>query len=97
MYAGYIVEEARVDDLYEDTRHPYTHALLSALPRADQSRGQRLKAIPGAPPNLLVEPTGCPFAPRCERSDDQCRRVNPGLREVAAGHSVACWHEVKVN
>ena len=66
MYAGFIVEEAGVDDLYEDPRHPYTIALLAALPRADRRRGQRLKSIPGAPPSLLVEPKGCPFAPRCE-------------------------------
>jgi oligopeptide transport system ATP-binding protein len=64
MYAGFIVEEAVVDDLYEDPRHPYTLALLAALPRADRRRDRRLKSIPGAPPNLVVEPHGCPFAPR---------------------------------
>ena len=96
MYAGYIVEEARVDDLYEDSRHPYTLALLAALPRADRRRGQRLKSIPGAPPNLLVEePRGCPFAPRCELAAEQCWASNPALRTVAPDHRTACWFEVK--
>ena len=54
MYAGFIVEKASVDDLYEDPRHPYTLALLAALPRADRRREHRLKSIPGAPPNLLI-------------------------------------------
>jgi oligopeptide transport system ATP-binding protein len=95
MYAGYIVEEASVDDLYEDPRHPYTIALLAALPRADQRRGQRLKSIPGSPPNLLVEPHGCPFAPRCERAAEPCWNENPPLREVAPGHKAACWFDVQ--
>ena len=66
MYAGSIVEEAVVDDLYEDPLHPYTLALLAALPRVDQRREERLSSIPGAPPNMLVKPQGCPFAPRCD-------------------------------
>ena len=95
MYAGYIVEEARVDDLYEDPRHPYTLALLAALPRADRRREQRLKSIPGAPPNLLVEPKGCPFAPRCELAAEQCWAANPALRTVAPDHRIACWFDVR--
>jgi oligopeptide transport system ATP-binding protein len=95
MYAGFIVEEASVDDLYEDPRHPYTLALLEALPRADRRRHQRLKSIPGAPPSLLVQPRGCPFAPRCELAADQCWAENPALRTVAPGHRIACWFDVK--
>ena len=95
MYAGFIVEEALVDDLYEDPRHPYTIALLAALPRADRRRDQRLKSIPGAPPSLLVEPKGCPFAPRCELAAEICWAENPSLRTVAPGHSTACWFDVK--
>jgi oligopeptide transport system ATP-binding protein len=95
MYAGYVVEEALVDDLYEDPRHPYTLALLAALPRSDRRRGQRLNAIPGAPPNLLVEPRGCPFAPRCERAVAQCRAENPPLRQVAPDHRTACWFDIR--
>ena len=95
MYAGFIVEKATVDDLYEDPHHPYTLALLSALPRADRRRDHRLKTIPGAPPNLLNEPKSCPFAPRCELAIERCRIENPALVTVAAGHEVACWVDVR--
>lgn len=94
MYAGYIVEEAIVDDLYERPQHPYTLALLAALPRVDQRRENRLKSIPGAPPNLLIAPHGCPFAPRCEYVIDQCRQEMPPLAPVAAGHKAACWVDI---
>jgi oligopeptide transport system ATP-binding protein len=90
MYAGYVVEEATVDDLYEKPLHPYTLALLSALPRADRRREKRLKSIPGSPPNLLLVPPGCPFAPRCEFVEEACRQQRPELREVAPGHRIAC-------
>jgi oligopeptide transport system ATP-binding protein len=95
MYAGFIVEKATVDDLYEDPRHPYTLALLSALPRADRRRDHRLKSIPGAPPNLLAEPKGCPFAPRCEHAFERCRIENPTLSMIAAEHEIACWVDVR--
>jgi oligopeptide transport system ATP-binding protein len=94
MYAGFVVEEAVVDDIYEDPRHPYTLALLAALPRVDQRRDKRLKSIPGAPPNLLVEPAGCPFAPRCELAFDRCRVEMPPLIQVAPRHQAACWFDV---
>ncbi len=95
MYAGYIVEEADVFTLYEDARHPYTHALLGALPRADRRRDKRLKSIPGAPPNLLVEPKGCPFAVRCDYVIDRCRQENPPLVSIEQGHKAACWIDMK--
>jgi oligopeptide transport system ATP-binding protein len=95
MYAGYIVEEASVLDLYEDPRHPYTQALLEALPRADRRRDSRLKSIPGAPPNLLVKPSHCPFAPRCEFANDRCWEENPELDQIASGHTIACWIDVR--
>ncbi|MBK8905174.1 MAG: ABC transporter ATP-binding protein [Anaerolineaceae bacterium] len=94
MYAGYIVEEAIVDDLYERPQHPYTMALLAALPRVDQRREKRLKSIPGAPPNLLFAPRGCPFAPRCDFVIERCRQEMPPLEPVAAGHKVACWVDI---
>jgi oligopeptide transport system ATP-binding protein len=94
MYAGRIVEEADVDTLYDDTRHPYTLALMAALPHVERRREGRLKAIPGAPPNLLVETSGCPFAPRCEFARERCRVENPPLETVADGHSLACWVDV---
>ena len=95
MYAGFVVEEAVVDDIYEDPRHPYTQALLAALPRVDQRRDKRLKSIPGAPPNLLIEPVGCPFAQRCEMVFDRCRMEMPPLIRVASNnHQAACWIDV---
>jgi oligopeptide transport system ATP-binding protein len=95
MYAGFIVEEASVFDVYENPSHPYTLALLAALPRVDKRRDQRLKSIPGAPPNLLVEPHGCPFSPRCEYSFERCLLDNPPLRIVGKDHRIACWVDVK--
>ena len=95
MYAGTIVEEADVDSLYEDPLHPYTHALLGALPRADQRRGSRLNSIPGAPPNMLVKPQGCPFAPRCEYVFDRCWSERPPLDAVDVRHKAACRFDVK--
>jgi oligopeptide transport system ATP-binding protein len=94
MYAGFIVEEAFVDDVYGDPRHPYTLALLAALPRIDRRRDKRLRSIPGAPPNLLVEPKGCPFAARCEFVFDRCRAEMPPLIHVSPNHRAACWLDV---
>jgi oligopeptide transport system ATP-binding protein len=95
MYAGYIVEEADVDELYDHPRHPYTLALMAALPHAERRRAGRLKSIPGAPPNLLVAPVGCPFAPRCEYAMEKCKTENPALRPIGRDHTIACWVDVK--
>ena len=95
MYAGYLVEEASVFDIYEDPCHPYTNALLEALPRVDRRRDKHLKTIPGAPPNLLVEPHGCPFAPRCEFVIERCRSENPPLLPLLPNHKIACWVDIK--
>jgi oligopeptide/dipeptide ABC transporter ATP-binding protein len=95
MYAGYIVEEALVDDLYENPYHPYTLALLGALPRVDRRRDRRLNSIPGAPPNLLVEPKCCPFMVRCTHVIDKCKSENPPLVYVAANHKAACWVDIR--
>jgi oligopeptide transport system ATP-binding protein len=94
MYSGFIVEEALVDDLYEDPRHPYTQALLAALPRVDRRRDQYLESIPGAPPNLLVAPLGCPFTPRCKYAFDRCRKEMPPIIKIAPNHTVACWWDL---
>jgi oligopeptide transport system ATP-binding protein len=95
MYAGFIVEEARVDELYENPRHPYTNALLEALPRVDRRRDRRLKSIPGAPPSLLVEPSGCPFVKRCDYAFARCTIENPSLTPVSPFHSIACWLDIR--
>lgn len=91
MYAGFVIEDVRADELYRNPQHPYTFGLLSSLPRIDgKSRSSRLTVIPGTPPMLWETPTGCPFAPRCFRRIDACK-VNPPLIEVSPEHRVACW------
>jgi oligopeptide transport system ATP-binding protein len=94
MYAGLLVEEATVDAIYGDPRHPYTVALLGALPRVDRRRDHRLKSIPGAPPNLVVEPHGCPFAPRCEFAFERCWAETPPLEPIEPRHKIACWVDI---
>ena len=91
MYAGYIVEEAPVFELYEHPHHPYTLALMAALPRVDLRHAHHLQSIPGAPPNLLVEPVGCPFAPRCAFAFERCSRERPPLFATGPGRQSACW------
>lgn len=97
MYAGYIVEEAQVTDLYADPQMPYTLGLLGSLPRLDGKHAKRLANIHGAPPDLFLEPEECPFSPRCDYVRDVCRDLNPGLRSVNGSHRVACWIDVKNN
>ncbi len=94
MYAGFVVEDALVDDLYGNPRHPYTAALLRSLPRMDGRSGEVLEVIEGLPPDLLDEPVGCPFAPRCSFVKDKCREQNPLLEEFAPQHNVACWIDI---
>ncbi len=95
MYAGYIVEEALVEDLYSSPRHPYTIGLLGSLPRLDDAPGTKLLSVPGQPPDLVALPEGCPFAPRCEYVAERCRQELPLLETVAHRHQVACWEKDK--
>jgi oligopeptide transport system ATP-binding protein len=94
MYAGFIVEEALVKDLYADPRHPYTLGLLNSLPRLDEERGRRLASIEGLPPDLIALPEGCPFYARCDYRVDKCQTENPPLEPVAPNHKVSCWVDV---
>ena len=94
MYAGLAVEHASVDALYQRPLHPYTRGLLGTLPRLDGTGSKRLTSIPGQPPSLTEAPAACPFAPRCPHVFDRCRRENPPLRSVAAGHELACFYDV---
>jgi peptide/nickel transport system ATP-binding protein len=91
MYAGLIVEEGKVAEIVDAPRHPYTAALLAATVSA-ASRGQRLPAIPGAPPDLAHLPHGCAFAPRCTRATSECIAATPGLE--GSGHRSACVHPI---
>jgi len=95
MYAGYAVERAAVSPLYADPRHPYTLGLLGSLPRVDGRHARRLVNIDGRPPDLLQEPTNCPFAPRCSYAMETCWESNPALREVETDHEIACWVDVR--
>jgi oligopeptide transport system ATP-binding protein len=94
MYAGHVVEEAPVKDLYADPRHPYTLGLLGSLPRLDELRRDKLKSIEGLPPDLIDLPVGCPFEPRCVYAVEKCRQERPGLEPVGLRHSIACWVDV---
>jgi peptide/nickel transport system ATP-binding protein len=91
MYAGKIVEEAPVEELFARPRHPYTQGLIQSIPRLDRAGVKtRLAAIPGTVPRLAELPPGCRFAPRCGFAMPVCTRAVPALREVAPGHKVAC-------
>lgn len=94
MYAGYIIEEAMVKDLYRDPRHPYTLGLLESLPRLDDIKSRRLKSIEGIPPILYEKPNYCPFIKRCNYRIDRCTQENPSLFEYQTDHKVACWVNV---
>ncbi|MDZ7791688.1 MAG: ABC transporter ATP-binding protein [Xanthomonadales bacterium] len=89
MYAGQIVESASVDALFARPRHPYTHALMSAMPQLGERTG-RLSVIPGAAPNPERTPTGCRFADRCEHAIPACRETPPPLEETDDGRAVRC-------
>ena len=95
MYAGYLVEEAPVKELYADPQHPYTLGLLGSLPRLDFEERDRLTSIDGLPPVLYEEPQSCPFAPRCVFAIERCHNENPPLEEIAPQHRIACWVDVK--
>ena len=95
MYAGFIIEEAAVKELYKNPQHPYTLGLLGSLPRVDETERQRLSPINGIPPVLYEDPSFCPFAERCRYKVDHCLSENPGLLTVASEHKVACWVDPK--
>ena len=95
MYAGHLVEQASVEQLYADPRHPYTFGLIRSVPRLDEARKERLEPIPGLPPDLVNVPPGCPFYPRCSFHMPVCKEQRPLLRAVDGGHSAACWADIK--
>ena len=94
MYAGRIVEEANIEDLFENPKHPYTAALIGATPVLGEV-DRELVSIPGSVPNLVNLPTGCKFAPRCvariENELEICTQEDPELKTVAPDHKVRCW------
>ncbi len=90
MYAGQIVEEAPVKSIFAAPKHPYTIGLLESLPDLSAGSAERLKSIPGQPPDLLNLKLGCAFADRCPKVMDVCRAVEPSLIQVETGQSVRC-------
>ena len=92
MYAGQVVEEASVKELFANPRHPYTQGLIRSIPRIDTAAlaKPRLEQIPGTVPKLIDPPDACRFAPRCRYATAQCRAATPALREVGPGHKARC-------
>ena len=97
LYAGRVCEIAPTSVLYERPRHPYTEALLAAVPRIDQRK--KLAIIPGNIPNLISPPSGCRFHPRCPYAKETCKEKMPELEEIEPGHLVACyeWRNLSLN
>ena len=95
MYGGRVMEESPTTGLYKDPRHPYTLGLLKSVPRLDEDRKERLEPIPGMPPDLVNPIAGCPFYPRCTFREEYHRDNMPPLRNVAPGHQVACFIDVR--
>jgi len=97
MYAGALVEEAAVDDIFEAPKHPYTEGLWGAIPRVDDEK-EALAVIPGMVPDLSNPPAGCRFHPRCPQRFEPCDRAIPPLFSVSPGHRVACFlHEERID
>lgn len=90
MYAGSIVEQASVEEIFEDPKHPYTQGLWGAIPRIDQEK-EALAVISGTVPDLSQPPLGCKFHPRCSYRFDPCDRMIPPLFQTSHGHLVSCY------
>lgn len=95
MYAGHIMEQGKVNDIFYAPAHPYTKGLLRSLPNLDEKERNRLIPIEGTPVDLLDPPKGCSFGPRCEHCMKVCLTKKPPLVEVGDGHVSACWLHVK--
>jgi peptide/nickel transport system ATP-binding protein/oligopeptide transport system ATP-binding protein len=95
MYAGRIVEQGTLDDVFYDPQHPYTWGLLGAITRIDRPRRARLPTIPGLPPSLANRPQGCHLRPRCPHEHEQCLQSPPLVARVPGedGHLDRCWLE----
>lgn len=91
MYAGQIVEEGLTDEIFKDTKHPYTRKLLASVPRLDMSRDEPLHSIEGTPPDLYIPPPGCSFYDRCEYAMKICKEHMPDFDSHSNTHKSRCW------
>ncbi|MBE5773898.1 MAG: ABC transporter ATP-binding protein [Clostridiales bacterium] len=91
MYGGLIMEEASIYDIFENPRHPYTMGLIASIPALNQNKNQRLKPIPGSPPDMIHPPKGCPFAPRCPYACRICMEEMPPYVQLDENHRSMCW------
>ncbi len=91
MYAGTILERGTVDEIFYESKHPYTMALLKSVPTLKMENKASLYALQGTPPDLLNPPVGCAFAPRCEYGMNICRRAVPESKEFSDSHNCHCW------
>jgi oligopeptide transport system ATP-binding protein len=92
MYGGRIVEAGTAQQIYRRPRHPYTLGLLASIPRISGPVVRRLEAVPGQPPTLISEPSGCAFAPRCSQATERCRKERPPLEQPDQSQAFACWN-----
>jgi peptide/nickel transport system ATP-binding protein len=90
MYLGRIVEAGDVGAIFRRPSHPYTQALLRAMPSMDPNRRTEASLLTGDPPNPINPPSGCRFRTRCAFAEEVCARVPPALEDIAGGHQVAC-------
>jgi len=95
MYAGHIVEQGRVEDIFYNPQHPYTKGLLSSMPRIDELSHERLIPIEGTPVDLLDPPKGCSFGPRCKHCMKICLTKKPPMIQFDKDHRSACWLHVQ--
>ncbi|MBQ8075520.1 MAG: ABC transporter ATP-binding protein [Oscillospiraceae bacterium] len=96
MYAGHIIEQGIVDDIFYNPMHPYTKGLLASTPRIDEDGRERLVPIEGTPIDLLNPPQGCNFGPRCKNCMKICTKQKPPFADLGNGHVSACWlHFIK--
>lgn len=91
MYAGRVVEQGSIDDIFYKTAHPYTSGLLACLPRLDDKKDEKLEIIEGSPVDLLALPEGCPFAPRCKHTMKICLKSMPPTFKLSETHTSSCW------
>ncbi len=93
MYAGDIIEEGKTEEIFYNARHPYTWALLNSIPKVHDTKNDDLRALGGTPPDLLLPLPGCPFAPRCSRAMEICKKMAPAATVHSDTHRSWCWLE----